>query len=207
MKTLFLALFCALLAISLARPQQSYEKNGPAKLYKDDGKEDNGDAQTAGGDGGLKLDGDDDGYGTGGLKLDGDDDGYGTGGKLQNLYSVKDSVIGLKLNGDGKSENGEPVLATGEPEQYKVAEYDDQSGVGEPLAVTGEPEGGYKYADDDKSENGEPVAATGEPGSVYLHTSHIVANAYKVSSAIVHKHGSSAAHLSRNGPHLLIARK
>uniref|UniRef100_A0A1I7UMR5 Cell surface protein n=1 Tax=Caenorhabditis tropicalis TaxID=1561998 RepID=A0A1I7UMR5_9PELO len=219
MKTLFFALFCAFVTLSFARPQQSYEKNGPAKLYKSDG----GDGDDGYGTGGFKLDGDDgdDGYGTGGIKLDGDDDGgYGTGDGDGGDGSVKNgdpiAVTGPAKyfqsagKNDGKDDNGEPVAVTGEPDGYKVAGKDDgKSDNGEPVAATGAPDGSKDSGDDGKSDVGEPVAATEQSEIVHLRTSYIASNAYRVSSPIARKqrNGKSVAHASRNGPHRLVSRK
>ncbi|CAO4380092.1 unnamed protein product [Caenorhabditis nigoni] len=117
MKTILFVFFCALVAVSLAKPQVSYGKNGPAKLQ-------------------VRGDGDDDdGYGTGGLVLNGDDGSHEngepvavTGGPIhlnEEENGVPFAATGapkLQLSGDDKSENGEPVAATGAPKHiYKVS--------------------------------------------------------------------------------------
>ncbi|UMM36042.1 hypothetical protein L5515_008376 [Caenorhabditis briggsae] len=126
MKTILFVFFCALIAVSLAKPQVSYGKNGPAKLHKARG--DDGD-----GDGGY-------GDGTGGLKLNGDDGSHEngepvavTGGPIhldEEEIGVPFAITGapkLQLSGDDKSDNGEPVVATGEPKHIVV--YKVSSGV------------------------------------------------------------------------------
>ncbi|EFP10949.1 hypothetical protein CRE_31122 [Caenorhabditis remanei] len=239
MKIILFAFFCALIAISLARPQVSYEKNGPAKLYKGDGDDDGG--YGTGGDGKLPVklypitdvpkggkhkngpakwykragDGDGDGgYGTGDgegeppkIRLDEDSEDHGKNGNPVSItgapqvlagdegeatYGIGDPVavtgsVIYKGDGDGKSDNGDPVAVTGDPEDYKLAGDDG--------------DGSYN--------NGDPVAVTGEPKVVYLRTSHVAANVYKVSSAIAQKyaHGKPVARVSRNGPHRLISTK
>lgn len=231
MKILFLAVFFVFLAVSLAKPQVSFGKNGRGKHHATTAAPDElydfTDVVEETGPGKFyvaKNGGDDDGTGYQKLKKGGEDDGgYGEGeGGPGKLYRAKKD--------DGQEKKGDPQSRDGDEGEEEGSDKKEKKGNplkrehGDEGEGSGNQDGSSDHPDEEKK--GNPLSKHGDGGEgsggqKLLKKSDGDDGGYgeggppkhnkifrkAASVAHYHKNGKSVFRASRNGPHRVIATK